>query len=43
MGSQNFKKTRETNGAVHTVSNMMKNVMGSVTESEVRSPFQNGQ
>ena len=29
MVSQNFKNTRETNSAVHTVSNIMKNVMGS--------------
>ena len=33
MGSQNFQNTRKTNGAVHTVSNIMKNVMGSATEA----------
>ena len=39
MGYQNFKNTRETNGAVHIVSNTMKNVMVSYAESEVGSLF----
>ena len=41
MVSQNFKKTRETNSAVHTVSNIMKNVMGSAAEAEIVILFQN--
>ena len=43
MGSQNFKNTRETNGVVHTVSNIMKNVRVSATEAEFGAHFHNGQ
>ena len=42
MGSYNLKNTKETNGTVHTVSNIMKNVMGSAAEAEVGAPFYNG-
>ena len=43
MDYQNFKNTPETNGAVHKVSNIMKNVTGSAVESEVGAFFHNGQ
>ena len=43
VGSQIFKNTRETNGAIHTVSNIMKNFMVSSTEAEVGYFFQNVQ
>ena len=43
MGSQKFKKIRETNGPVHTVSNTMKNIMGSAAEAEVRYLSNNNQ
>ena len=39
MGSQNLKNTQDTNVAVHTVSNIMKNMMGSDAESEVGALF----
>ena len=38
MGSQNFK-TIEKNGALHTVSNIMKNVIGSTAEAKVGDLF----
>ena len=41
VGSQNFKNTRETNDDVHTVSNIMKNVMGSASEVEAGALFNN--
>ena len=43
MGSQKFKNTRYTNSDIHTVSNIMKNVMGSAEETESGALFQNGQ
>ena len=42
MGYQKFINTRETNGALHTVSNVIKNMMGSAAESEARDLFHNG-
>ena len=43
MGSQNLKNTQDTNVAVHTVSNIMKNMMGSDADSEVGALFHNDQ
>ena len=43
MGSQDFKNTREKNVAVHTVSNITKNLMVSETESRVETLFHHGQ
>ena len=37
--SQNFKNTRETNGTVHTVSNIIKNEMGPAAEIQKLKPF----
>ena len=37
MGLKKFKNTREKNGAVHTVSNIMKNVMVSDVEAKFGS------
>ena len=41
MGFQNFKNARETNGAVHTVSPIMKILIVSAAEAEVASLFHN--
>ena len=41
MGSQNFRITQETNGAVQKVSNILKYVMVSATEEEVGAFFHN--
>ena len=41
MCSQNFKNNREINGAVHTVLHIIKNFMGSASEAEVGSLFNN--
>ena len=35
MGYQKFNNTREKNGYLHTVSNILKNVTGSASEAEV--------
>ena len=43
MGYQNFKNTRDTNGAVHTVANIMQIIIGSFTEADVESLFHYGQ
>ena len=43
VGSQNFKNTRETNGTVHTVFNIIKILMVSAADAEVGALFHNGQ
>ena len=39
MGYHNFKKTKQTNGAVHIVLNIMINVMGSAKKAEIGDLF----
>ena len=43
MRSQNFKNTREKNGDVHTVSKIIKKVIGSAADVEVGALFHNVQ
>ena len=43
MDSKIFQNDRETNGDVHTVLKIMKNVMGSAAEAQVGALFNNGQ